>query len=76
MKIRNRHSFTHPIHLQPGDKFICTVTEHGREVFSTAEDIGREMVLDTVVTFDIEPDDLEELGLAEGIGAVFGKNIE
>lgn len=59
-----------PVHVLPGDKLICTVTDKktGR-VERFEEEIGRLMVIDTVVTFDVK----DEFGLEDGIGAVFGR---
>jgi hypothetical protein len=74
MKVRKRHSLNREVHLLPGDKLICTITEKGEE-FTVVEDIGREVVVDMVVTFDIEESDAEALGLTEGIGGVFGKSV-
>jgi len=59
----------HPVHIFPGDKFICSVTEKGR-CYEFKEDIGREIVIDTIVTFDVSEAILE---VENGIGAVFGR---
>jgi hypothetical protein len=73
MKERNRYKFTAPVYVQTGDKLVCTCEDKktGR-VERFEEKIGRTMVIDTVVTFDVgEP----IFGLSEGIGAIFGKDI-
>jgi len=69
MKERNRYKLPHPVSVFPGDKFICSVTEKG-QCYEFREDVGRKMVIDTILTFDV---DEELLGLEDGIGAVFGK---
>lgn len=59
-----------PVAVLPGDKLYCSV--HDRKTKKThtfVEEIGRSMVIDTVVTFDVK----DEFGLEDGIGAVFGK---
>ncbi len=70
MKERCRHKLPHPVHLGPGDKLICSVTERG-ETHQFTEKIGRKVIVDTVVTFDADGD----LGVA-GIGAIFGQETE
>ncbi|MFA5344817.1 MAG: hypothetical protein WC315_00885 [Candidatus Omnitrophota bacterium] len=72
MKERTRNKLSHTVNLEPGDKLICTVNDHGR-VDQFEEKIGRKMTVDTVVTFDV---DQPILGLSDGIGAIFGKSIE
>ena len=59
-----------PITLFPGDRLIATVKDElTGEEHTFEEEIGRTMVVDTVVTFDCK----DEFGLKDGIGAVFGK---
>ena len=69
MRERCRHKLPHPVSVFPGDKLICSVTEKG-QCYEFREDVGREMVIDTILTFDV---DEEILGLENGIGAIFGK---
>ena len=69
LKERLRHTFANPIKLKPSDLLQCTVSDRETtQVFS--ERIGREVTIDTVVTFDVvDP----ILGLSDGIGAIFGR---
>ena len=67
---RQRHAFSAPVHVLPGDKLICTATDKKtKKTHVFEENIGRTMTIDTVVTFDAK----NEFGLEDGIGAVFGK---
>lgn len=67
---RQRSKLDGPLHMLPGDKLICTVTDRKTgEQHTFEENIGRQMVVDTVVTFDCAG----ILGLKDGIGAVFGR---
>lgn len=70
MKERQRNKFSHPVHIHPGDTLTCEVTdEETGEVHRFTEEIGRSIVVDTVVTFDV---DEPVLGIVDGIGAIFG----
>ena len=66
---RQRHTLTTPVFLAPGDVLICTVQDK-KTFHKFTEKIGREITVDTVVTFDV---DEPVLGLSDGIGAIFGK---
>ncbi len=73
MKERQRSKLAHTVCLLPGDKLRCTVHDRKsglKQQFE--EDIGRKVLVDTVVTFDV---DEPILGLSDGIGAIFGKAI-
>ena len=68
---RQRHQFdSGPMHCLPGDKLFVQVTDQktGR-IEHYEEEIGRSMVIDTIVTVDVK----DEFGLEDGIGAIFGK---
>lgn len=69
---RQRNKLPCPVHLCPGDKLICRVSDRKtKKAHQFEEKIGREVTVDTVVTFDL---DEPTLGLkAGGIGAIFGK---
>ena len=69
MRERQRSTLKNPVLLQPGDALICTVVDKKR-CYRFQENIGREVIVDTVVTFDV---DEPVLGLSDGIGAIFGK---
>lgn len=72
MRERQRNKLTHPVRVVPGDKLICTIKDDktGKTKRFT-EEIGREMTIDTAVTFDL---DKPAFGLKAGsIGAVFGE---
>lgn len=72
MKERQRSKLTTPVHVSPGDKLVCSVIDDKTgEKHRFVEEIGREMTIDTTVTFDL---DEPTLGLkAGGIGAMFGE---
>ena len=71
MKIRDIIPLPSSIYVNPEDELRCTITDSATDlVFVHTEKIGREMVVDTIVTFDIET---PTLGLKSGIGAVFGE---
>jgi hypothetical protein len=76
MKERNRYPLSGPIYVCPGDILRVTVTEKetGKQFFFE-EKIERTMMIDTVVTFDIEDGEIM-LGLTDGVGAIFGKTID
>lgn len=72
LKERQRNKLSYPVNLLPGDILVCEVqdSETG-EVHKFTEKIGRQMKVDTVVTFDVDADE-PVLGIVDGIGAVFG----
>jgi hypothetical protein len=70
LKERQRHPLKFPLHVRPGDKIVCTCKDKTGRVERVEENINREMIVDTVVTFDIIT---PTLGLSEGVGAIFGK---
>ena len=72
MRERQRKKLPVPVHVEPGDHLICKIRDRKTgKVHQHTEEIGRTMVVDTIVTFDL---DEPALGLeAGGIGAVFGK---
>jgi hypothetical protein len=73
MRERQRNTLPTPVHLEPGDLLICTVTDRKtKTAHQFREEIGRRITVDTVVTFDVEE---PVLGLSEGIGAIFGKAV-
>jgi hypothetical protein len=67
---RQRNKLDYAVHLAPCDRLICDVTDKDGQTQRFTEEIGRTIVVDTVVTFDVK----DEFGLEDGIGAVFGKN--
>jgi hypothetical protein len=56
--------------MGPGDELVCTVTD-GKTVQEFREKIQRKLIVDTVVTFDV---DEPIFGLVDGIGAIFGQS--
>lgn len=71
MRERQRHTLPTTVHLVPGDLLTCRVQDRKvKKVYEFAEKIGRDLTVDTVVTFDV---DEPILGLSDGIGAIFGK---
>lgn len=70
IRVRQRNKLAGgPVLCLPGDRLICTVQDRKtKKEHKFVEDIGREMVIDTAVTFDV----IDEFGLEDGIGAVFG----
>lgn len=71
MKVRHRHRFP-PVHAEPGDSLLCQVNDYkGGKFYQHQENLGRKMVIDTIVTFDV---DAPTLGLVDGIGAIFGES--
>ena len=67
---RQRNKLSHSVHMLPHDVLKCSVHERATNKTHVFEEhIGRTMVIDTVVTFDVTG----EFGLEDGIGAVFGK---
>jgi len=71
LTVRERKKLPHPITVLPGDQLVCEITDKKtKQTFQHRENIGRTMVVDTIVTFDIE----NELDLADGIGGIFGKS--
>lgn len=69
MRERNRHTLP-TIKLIPGDILHCAVDDRAQGMtHHFYEKIGREMTVDTLVTFDVT----NEFGLANGIGAIFGE---
>ncbi len=68
---RLRHTLPVPVHIEQGDMLECTIQD--RETmrqYGYRQKIDRSMVVDTLVTFDVS----DELGLAVGVGGVFGVN--
>jgi len=72
LRERQRNRLHHPVQVHPDDRLRCRVYDlETKKTHEFTETIGRQMVVDTVVTFDIvEP----ELGLVDGIGAIFGRS--
>jgi hypothetical protein len=66
---RERHKLSRSVAVCPGDQLVCTVREKDGREQTFRENIGRSLVIDTIVTFDVK----DEFGLEDGIGAVFGK---
>jgi len=74
MRERQRHKLPHPVHIEPGDILVCRVQDRKRgKEYQYQENIGRKMIIDTVITFDV---DKPMLGLVDGIGAIFGDSGE
>jgi len=72
LRERQRTQLQHPVLINPDDRLQCRI--HDQKTGKThvfTEVIGREMVVDTVVTFDV---DEPVLGLVDGIGAIFGRS--
>jgi hypothetical protein len=69
LKERQRYKLPGSIPVEPGDSFTCSVSEKGK-IYEFREKIGRNMMIDTIVTFDTDDN---ELGVA-GIGAIFGED--
>ncbi len=75
LKERQRHTLPVTVHTRPGDQLRCTVQDRKTmRQYSYREEIGRELVIDTIVTFDIPPGETV-LGLTNGIGGIFGKAV-
>lgn len=73
MKVRQRNKLPKPIQCAPSDKLICKVYDtKAQKWYEFTEKIGRLIVIDTIVTFDL---DEPTLGLSDGIGAIFGKAV-
>ncbi len=66
---RTRHNLVHVVHAKPGDAFVCTIRDDDGKLYRFRESIGREITINTVVTFDVAT---PILGRAEGVGALFG----
>ncbi len=64
MKIRRREKIE-PIHVIPED--TISLTYNGKVICK--DEIHRKMVLDEIVIFDLEPDEIE--GAIDGIGGAF-----
>lgn len=74
MRERQRYKLPHPVHIEPGDHLVCRVDDREKKkAYQFTENCGRKMVIDTVVTFDV---DEPMLGLVDGIGAIFGDSGE
>ncbi|KPK52829.1 MAG: hypothetical protein AMS22_08390 [Thiotrichales bacterium SG8_50] len=72
MKERKRYSIA-PIRLYPGDRLNCEITDEQGVKHRFTDDIDNDgLVVDTIITFDVEG----ELGLKAGFGAAFGKAAE
>lgn len=71
MRERQRHKLPQPVHIEPGDVLVCSVDDRkAMKTYQFQEKIGRRLIVDTIVTFDV---DEPVLGLVDGIGAIFGK---
>ncbi len=71
MRERQRYTLDTPTRIEPGDLLICRVVDRKtKKVHEFHEEVGRKLVVDTVVTFDV---DKPVLGLSDGVGAIFGK---
>jgi len=58
------------VRVLPDDVLVCKVQDRENKLeYQFMEHIGKEMIVDTIVTFDI---DGPILGLVNGIGAIFG----
>lgn len=72
MRERQRNKLDCPVHIHPSDRLQCRVYDRKtKKTHVFTEVIGRKMVVDTIVTFDV---DEPVLGLVDGIGAVFGRS--
>lgn len=72
MRERQRYTLPNVVHVEPGDRLICTVEDRAtRKSHQFVEKIGRSQRIDTVVTFDVTT---PTLGLKSGIGAIFGES--
>lgn len=72
MKERQRHKLPHAVHIEPEDILTCTVDDkETKKTYEFREKIGHRLVVDTIVTFDV---DEPVLGLVDGIGAIFGRS--
>ncbi len=70
MKERQRHKLPHSVHLEPGDTLVCSVDDkEAMKTYQFTEKIARSLMVDTIVTFDV---DEPIFGLVDGIGAIFG----
>ncbi len=70
MKERQRYTLPSPVHVEPGDRLVCTIDDRATKTqHQFQEKIGRRQIVDTIVTFDV---DEPVLGLVSGIGAIFG----
>lgn len=70
IKERQRHKLSRDVHIMPGDMLICRIQDRKSNVeHKFTERIDRSIIVDTVITFDI---DEPILGLVDGIGAIFG----
>lgn len=71
MKERQRHSLGRDVHIEPDDILSVSIQDRETKTQDTySEKIGRKMVVDTIVTFDV---DEPVFGLTDGIGAIIGK---
>jgi len=69
LKERQRKRFKSPIYVLPDDTLRVAITGRDGRTEIHSEKIKRDMVIDTIVTFDV----VGEFGLKEGVGAVFGR---
>jgi hypothetical protein len=70
MRERKRHDLGQDVHLDPDDTFSTSIHDGPKVKHRTSEKVGRKLVVNTIVTFDV---DEPVLGLEDGIGAIFGK---
>ncbi len=74
MKERQRYQLPVECHVEPDDFLICTVQDRKtKTAHEFCEKIGRTMLIDTCVTFDVDD---PVLGLESGVGAIFERQIQ
>ena len=66
---RKRHKRPKPVTLNPAHTLRCAVV--GKTVEECVIPVGRTLVIDTIVTFDLQG----EFGFEDGIGAIFGRAV-
>lgn len=76
MRIRQRKSLDTPIHLAPGDSIQLSYRERGvfrdRTTVVARDTVDRPIDVDEAIVFDLEQHELDELGLKDAIGGLFG----
>jgi fructose-1,6-bisphosphatase len=73
MKILARNNNMAPIYMAAGDSIVLSYTdERGVKREVLRKTVGRAMIVDDAVVFDLDKKELKKMGWKDGIGGAFG----
>lgn len=72
MRIRKRDRLA-PIAVMRGDTIQLTYEEDGQKHILVRDTVDRDMIVDEAMTFDLDQQERDELGVDDAIGGLFAK---